>query len=126
MEEAAETVRHEAFPTLPSRRACLFAFGDDTSCHEAHRRHGWNLNEVRPMRLVTEPPLARVTRADMELVNIADAIYQTNSEPTLGTQLWRTYWAGEAAPVFASRQGLSARPPLWEWLIDGVLEVIVP
>lgn len=130
VEVEAEEYRRSNYPLLPSRLSCVFAFGDEESCRAAASRHGWNLNEVKRFRLLPSP-LNRLHRANMEIVSVARVLYrgQRAISPEWTRSLWEEYWAGligipiEGIDNEGQRRVLRPEPPIWEWLIEGILHL---
>lgn len=132
IEFGAELCRRSQFPNAPSRLSAIYAFGDEASCHEAHRRHGWNLNSVREFRLA-DVPLTNVAQVNMEIVSLARHATRVGSLDAASQHaLWTSYWSGEGnvrldlpSATLGSRDVVESGV-LWEYLIDGVLELVEP
>lgn len=106
-----EVVREKQFPLFPSRLSATYAFGSWEDCLLANKHHGWHLSEVRRFRL-RETPLNRVAKVDMEIVTVA-----RGAGSPVPDHVCSMYWAGQ--PGF-----LGGRAPLWEYLVEGMLELI--
>lgn len=123
-----ELIRRQHYLNCPSRFGCLFAFGDEDSCERASKLYNWNFAEVRKFRPRT---ILRWSRHNMSIVSIMNHTAAKLLGP-VDVQLWNAYWSGQAraaldipsTSVAGQRETLTATPPLWEYLIDGVLEVI--
>lgn len=126
----AEVYRRLRNPRLPSRLSAVFAFGDEVSCEAAASRYRWDLNEVRRFRLVPSP-LNRVHQVNMEIASVAFTLYAgpTAIGPELSKHIWDEYWAGQVgSPIEGvsnggQRQVYRPEPPIWEWLIEGILRL---
>ena len=126
----AEVYRRLRNPLLPSRLSAIFAFVDEASCEAAASRYGWDLNEVRRFRL-RPSPVNRVHRVNMEIVTGARTLYAgpTSIGPELSKHIWDEYWAGQVgSPIEGLNNGgqrhvYRPEPPIWEWLIEGMLQL---
>ena len=130
VEADAELVRREVEPLAPSRLSAIYAFGDYQSCLDANVRHGWPLDQVRAFRLRPHEH-ARVWRANMELVSLAQPAYRGASLLNWeeARTYWRNYWTESAPVTFAfledGKTNVShASGCTWEYLIEGVLDPV--
>lgn len=130
VEYEAEIARRHHFPRAPSRLSAIFAFGDDQSCEQASRLHGWPLDEVRQFRLLPHP-LARVSKVNMEIVSLMLLAHGggTTFNVTDLDEIWRGYWSGADSlelDVLVGEGKSESRSSgcLWEYLIEGALEAI--
>ena len=96
-----ERVRREEFPGLPSRMSAAFAYEGVPERHPPDM--GGYLNLVRKARDVN------AFRADMAWMAGVDA-----STPDAEANA-REYWSGKPTEA-----------PIWEWLVDGPLEIVGP
>lgn len=134
VEYNAERVRVAEFPHLPSRLACLYAWGSLDDAKRANQiARGRYRGTLKRCRLAS-PPL-RVARCNSAVVAFARHAEEGNffSEESANST-WRTYWSGSGEALEISRPNIM-RPggpphripmpaePLWEWLIDGKLHI---
>jgi hypothetical protein len=109
--------------------ASLFAFGDEDSCRIASRLYGWDLSEVRRFR-----PLNVVNwgRFDMSVITLMNTVIYRTKTPVTEIPMWDHYWSSVGTPVSyeipdvtpGQRMTLTTDPLVWEYLIDGALQLI--
>jgi hypothetical protein len=124
-----EMYRRETYPQCPSRLVSLFAFGDEESCHVANRLHGWDLSEVRKFR---PQHVSNWGRFDMSAISLMNGAVAKMMTPLSDNAIWEHYWSGSGEHIayevpgaqLTTRDILPKQPTLWEYLIDGVLELI--
>ena len=126
----AERVRRLAASRSPSRLSCIYAFGAVEDCEKASRLYGWNMGEVRPFALASDPE-PRIARVNMNIMSLARTAYARSAlDPSSIEALWRAYWGGSEGIALE----LPVPPPqlratydsgcLWEYLIHGQLKSI--
>jgi hypothetical protein len=130
VEYGAETVRRRSFPEAPSRLSAVYAFGDRESATQATNRYGWPPGRVREFRLVPLP-LTRIARCNMEIVSLARYARAISSQDgDTETALWTAYWSGEGdiamelPGVPLGTREVRNSGVVWEYLIDGALELV--
>jgi hypothetical protein len=122
----AEIVRRQHCPLSPSRFSAIFAFADEQSCKCAEVQMEWKTQDTRKFRLLPDPR-NRVARVNMHTFTAAQYLYMTERDFSLSEreQLWLPYWDGKEPP---SRSLQPHSPdwstPLWEYLIDGELQLM--
>ena len=127
VEQHAELVRRQQYPTLPSRLTGIFAFESYADCEAVSARYNWPLKEVRVFKPVS---VLRAVRVNMEIVSLARYAYpRAMLDQVTIESLWRAYWSGSAtfgldlpSSDALSRQQVAAGV-VWEWIIDGRLDV---
>ena len=127
----AEMTRRRAFPDRPSRLSAIYAFGDRENAAEATRRYGWPSGSVQEFRLVPLPlPLTRVARCNMEIVSLARYASTVSSlDEQTQDAIWTSYWSGEGDIVLdlpglpLGERQVRHSGELWEFLIDGAIEI---
>jgi hypothetical protein len=119
----AELVRRQHFPRSPSRFSAVFAFGDGESCERVEAALEWERKDRREFRLLPDP-CNRVVRLNFHAYTAARERYLTELDFRCEEreELWMPYWTGGPPPL----DPLPARfrEPLWEYLIEGVLETV--
>jgi hypothetical protein len=134
VEWECERARRQVAPNAPSRFGCLYLFATMEDARTATALHQWSSPIVRAR--VAE--LRGVHTADMETISLARSAYAAqamwNQEET--DYFWRRYWEGKAAlgieiPVWVptAQPIVQLRPmlpssPIWEVLLDGVVELL--
>lgn len=129
VEYNAELARRHAYPQSPSRLSAIYAFGDEQSYMRANALYGWPLGSLHRFRLIPHP-LTRWTRVNMEIVSLSRRTSTTSyRDPVTEHQVWDAYWSGAGSIDLEIPQRLGGRQVvssgvIWEYLIDGVLELI--
>jgi hypothetical protein len=133
VEYNAELARLRGHRGNPSRLACLFAWGslDDATLAKSKMsgRFKGNILRCRPVLVL------RATRCNSALVSFAkraeSAGFMTDQDAI--EAIWSRYWSGSGEAIAIERQNLLGGPPekiemspepLWEWLVDGALDII--
>jgi len=131
----SELARLKYFRYLPSRLACLYAwgsFGDAVSARAIMGgRFKGQILRCRPLNIL------RSARCNSALVNFAQRAERSGffTEQAAIDQVWTTYWSGSGTQLTMERQNMleplgsaekveMSEQPLWEWLIDGALEIV--
>ncbi|MBE3143952.1 MAG: hypothetical protein IMZ61_08520 [Planctomycetes bacterium] len=127
VEYDCELYRKARYPLYPSRFSAIFAFGDYESCKAASKNYGWDLATVKEFTL-TEHPLCRAVKVNMEHVSLARFAYRTSMMQNI-EQLWEGYWTGFDNTIielptagFVRKQFESG--VIWEYLIEGKVKHI--
>jgi hypothetical protein len=127
LEHSGERCRRKFAPALPSRLSAVFAFADEGSCQIAADRHGWNLSEVRSFRLTQ---VIRIARCNMEIVSFWRRNRPLLDDIMVSDAVWEGYWHGHEEILVDTPASdgdgqvlVPGIPPLWEYLIDGTLEL---
>lgn len=130
----AELLRIEEFHWLPSRMACLYAWGslEDARLAKTRMKGRFSGKIIR----CTPVGILRAARCNSALVNFAQRAERQGFLTDADTirRLWRTYWSGSDELLKLERQNMllpagppetvaMSQEPLWEWLIDGSLKV---
>lgn len=132
IEYDAEYLRYHEFPTLPSRLSAVYAFGRAEDTRRAHDLYHWDLSTLRRFRLIRDP-LARVHRANMQIVSLMRSVYPRASWSREDRDnIWRHYWSGGGSlkveiPVIregAPHRQLFESGEIWEHLIEGRLQLL--
>jgi hypothetical protein len=123
LDHDAELVRREHYPHHPSRFSAVFAFGDEESCERVETQLQWDRQDRREFRLVPDPR-NRVARLNFHAFTAARNVYMSERDFSADEReaLWLPYWRGDPPPMRPLPPELS--PALWEYLIDGVLELV--
>ena len=135
MEYNAELARIRGFRAMPSRFACLFAWGSlEDALLAREKMSGRFKGEIKRCRPVVT---LRWARCNSALVNFAQRAERRGffTDQTTVDTTWHTYWSGSGKRLALERQNILDLPgppetiemsqtPLWEWLIDGTLDVI--
>ena len=131
VEYDAEYVRFTRYGTLPSRLSAVYAFGSMDECEKASIKHRWPLERVKRFRLA-EHPLARVHRANMEIISLMRTVYPRASwNAKERDDIWQHYWSGGGSitvkiPAIINdcpqQKGYSSGE-IWEYLVEGKLEL---
>lgn len=130
----AEWCRKKNFSKLPSRLSCIFVFKDTESINNAIYRYGWNRNELKIFKLLPSP-INRVAKLNMSIVSFLLSMYDKYPVSYSEVEgLWRAYWNGlDKVPNNYSMlynldsnliADVNSIPVIWEYLIEGCLEVI--
>ncbi|ANP73045.1 hypothetical protein PA27867_2093 [Cryobacterium arcticum] len=131
----AELSRIRYFKDLPSRLACLYTWGSIDDAVRARTtmrgRFIGTILQCRPVKTL------RSARCNSALVNFAQRGERGGffTDQASVDQIWRTYWSGSSEVHMMERPNMldpSGPPeklemsaePLWEWLIDGALEIV--
>jgi hypothetical protein len=131
----AEATRVRSFAGLPSRMACVFAWGSLDDALTARARMS---GRFRGRILRCQPvSVLRSAVCNSAIVNFAQRAEKRGffTDPAAVDLVWRTYWSGSGEQLTLERQNLltpggppetvdMSREPLWEWLIDGRLQVL--
>jgi hypothetical protein len=132
VEYDVERIRRMEFSRAPSRFSCVFAFGALEDCQKASQIYRWNIQEVRRFRLV-DHRLNRVARVNMDVVSLMRSGYRKGSwTEDRSIAIWRHYWSGAEGLSIDIPAVENDRPTrramsvgtLWEYLIEGRLELI--
>lgn len=131
----AELARIRNFRNMPSRFACLFAWGSLSEALSARETIGGRFKgEIKRCQPAA---ILRWSRCNSALVNFAQRAERRGffTDPETVDLAWRTYWSGSGEKLALERQNIldpSGPPetvdmsdePLWEWLVDGTLDVV--
>jgi hypothetical protein len=131
----AELARLRHSKHLPSRLACLYAWG---SLEDAVRAKETMKGRFTGKILRCRPAfILRSARCNSALVNFAQRGERRGffTDEASADQVWRTYWSGSGESLTMERQNLldpsgppetvnMSEEPLWEWLIDGALDIV--
>lgn len=131
----AELVRMLRFNNLPSRLACLYAWGSLDEALLARERIGGRFKGA--IKRCRPETLLRATRCNSALINFAQRAERLgffNDQESVDLT-WNTYWSGSGESISMERQNIlnpsgppetvdMSQEPLWEWLFDGILEVL--
>jgi hypothetical protein len=134
VEWECERVRRQVAPHAPSRFGCLYLFETIDEAQTAKERHRWS-SPVAHGRVVE---VRGAHTADMETISIARTMYTAQAmwSQDETDHLWRRYWEGLPAsgvevptwvpggePV-VQLQPIAPGSPIWEVLLDGVVELL--
>jgi hypothetical protein len=131
----AELTRLRHFKHLPSRLACLYAWG---SLDDAVRAKETMKGRFNGTILLCRPGLTlRSARCNSALVNFAQRGERRGffTDEASVHRVWDSYWSGSGELHRLERQNLlepsgppealeMSEEPLWEWLIDGALDIL--
>jgi hypothetical protein len=135
VEYNAELTRLRYFRNLPSRLACLYAWGSlDDAIRAKTTIRGRFDGRILRCRPVTT---LRSARCNSALVNFAQRSERGGylTDHSAVDQVWRAYWSGSGQSLTMERQNLldpsgppetveMSKEPLWEWLVDGALDIV--
>jgi hypothetical protein len=134
VEYGAETCRIRNFRNRPSRLGCLFAWGSLEEARAAEDIVGRRYRE-RPLKRCRIAAASRVLRANSAVVAFVKHVEEfLPGSPDFTEHAWSVYWSGSderlsvtwpSLPPTGEPKKIEARSePVWEWLIDGALDVI--
>ena len=115
----------------PSRFGCIFAFGSLEEAQKAADIHYWDMHDVRKFRLNTAAP-TRVIKVNMQVITQMWKIGNgATFDQEMNNFIWRHYWSGGAELIQdipdlktgIGRQTMN-EGVIWEYLIDGQLELV--
>lgn len=130
----AELTRIQEFRGLPSRLACVYAWGslDDARTAKRKMKGRFDGKIIR----CTPVGVLRAARCNSALVNFAQRAERLGffTDEASARDVWRAYWSGSGAELVMERQSIldpqgdaetvrMSKEPLWEWLIDGALRI---
>lgn len=130
IEHNLEVYRRTYYKVFPSRFSGLFAFGSIEDCKKASVKHGWNMNEVKRFRLVTNyfEPFYKVAKLNMEIISLMRGITLPIFSVQEQDKLYAHYWLGRGDIAVQIPQITSGEPiiqnsgEIYEYLIEGFLE----
>jgi len=122
---------HERTKLYPSRFGCIFAFGSMKEARNASEIYNWNINDVSMFKLNKAAP-NRVVKVNMQIItqmwNIGNGASFSLEE---NEKIWEHYWCGKAelaleVPNLKTGKGsqIINEGVVWEYLVDGQLELV--
>ncbi len=117
-------LQHNETRLLPSRMSCIYAFGNYKTCEKIANRYSWDLDSVKKYKLL-QIPLTRVAKVNMEIVSLM------RTAEGLGTwsqaeqeKIWKHYWSGGKGLSLEVQDTKLTAGIIWEYLIEGRLELL--
>lgn len=120
--------QHEKTKLYPSRMSCIYAFSDYRSCVDAANKYHWDINSVKEFTLAILP-YTRVAKVNMEVISLIRGSEPiTTLNPEEQEKIWEHYWSGggdiSITRSFDGDERLSSSGVIWEYLIEGRLNLI--
>ena len=117
-EYCLEQYRKENFKNYPSRLSSIYAFGDLETCRLVSSIYRWNMNEIKTFKV---KELYSACKVHMEIVSILKDNFQSISNIEY---YYEKYWRGEKIDDIHLNNTKISVAPIYEYLIEGVLEEI--
>ena len=127
LEYNLEQHRYTNFGKYPSRLSAIYAFGDYETCKRVNQIHGWDLKTVKKFRLLKNEifqDLFRITRNNMEIVSCLRSLDCRFFSKEEQEKIYEHYWSGKGNLVLSNYGQNYNTGEIYEYLIEGVLELV--
>ena len=127
LEHNLELYRYANINQYPSRLSAIYAFGDYETCIKVSKLYKWDINTVKKFKLVSNieiQNLIRVTKHNMEIISYMRGLDCRFFPREEQDKIYKHYWSGRGNLKLIKDCNEYDTGEIYEYLIEGILELV--